>query len=255
MIKNATRAKLKAGQVVYGFRMDFSSAPVVESLGDTGYDFVYFDLEHVPMSEESCLEMIRTAEMVGLTPLVRVPSGNPGMVQRLLDSGVLGIIFPHCNTRQEAVAAVEMVKFPPEGHRGIAGRSLSLSRMSVADYVREANRETLVIAMIEEKEALDNLDDILTVAGLDVLFIGRLDLSLSLGIPGEINHRLIEDAVDTIITRGEAAGKAVGVGAINVADTDSARQFREKGARFFALNTVNILTGAAVSLLKRLKAD
>lgn len=207
MFKNATKAKIKADQAVYGFRLDFYSPSVVESLGSTAYDFVYFDLEHGPLSEESCLEMIRVAEYTGLTPLVRVTSGNSGMVQRLLDSGVMGIIFPHCNTKQEALVMVETVKFPSEGQRGIAGRSLSLSNMGVANYVREANRETLVIAMIEETEALDNLADILTVDGLDVLFIGRLDLSLSMGIPGKIDDRMIEDAVDTVITEGRAAGQ------------------------------------------------
>jgi 4-hydroxy-2-oxoheptanedioate aldolase len=235
--------------------MDFSSPYVVESLGDIGLDFVYFDLEHGPMSEESCQEMIRAAELAGLTPLVRVPAGHSGVPQRLLDSGAMGIIAPHCNTKSQAIAAVDMVKFPPEGQRGIAGRSLSLSKMSVGDYVRKANEETMVIAMIEEKEALDNLSDILTVAGLDVLFIGRLDLSLSLGIPGRIDDRLIEEAVDTVITQGRAAGKSVGVGALSVADPDGIRKFIEKGARFFALNTISILTSAAASLLKTLKAD
>lgn len=255
MIKNTTRARLKAGEAVYGFRLDFASTSLVESLGGTGYDFIYFDLEHGPLSEESVLEMVRVAEMTGLTPLVRVASGSPGMTQRLLDSGVMGIIFPHCNTGQEVMMAVEAVKFPPEGQRGIAGRSLNLSRMSVADYVVEANRETMVIAMIEEKEALDNLTEIIAVPGLDVLFIGRLDLSLSLGIPGKINDRLMEDAVDEVISRGQAAGRAVGVGAIGAAGAEEARRFRQKGARFFALNAASILASRAVSLLKELKAD
>jgi 4-hydroxy-2-oxoheptanedioate aldolase len=255
MLKNTTKAKLKAGQATFGFRMDFNAPSVVESLGGSGFDFVYFDLEHSPVSEESCLEMIRAAEMAGLTPLARVPVGGSGVAQSLLDSGVMGIIVPHCNTKQETIDAVEMVKFPPEGQRGIAGRSLSLSKISVSDYVQEANRETMVIVMIEEMKAMDNLPDILSVESLDVLFVGRLDLSLSLGIPGKISDRLIEEAVANVITQGRAAGKAVGVGALNVADPDDVIRFRKEGAQFFALNALSILTDAAKNLLKKLEAD
>lgn len=252
---NRTKEKLKAGKAVFGFRVDFASSYIVEALGNTGFDFVYFDLEHGLINEESCLEMVRAAESVNLTPLVRVASGSPEAASRLLDSGVMGIITPHCNTRQDVQAAVKAVKYPPEGERGIAGRSLSLSGMPAADYVREANKETLVIAMIEEPEALSNLPAILTVDGLDVLFIGRLDFSLASGIPGQINAPSIQSAVTEIITGGRGAGKAVGVGAINIDDPDSINQFIKQGAQFFALNTTSVLRSAARDLLKRVKAD
>lgn len=253
--KNATKEKIKAGQAVIGFRMDFTSPYIVEVLGNIGFDFVYFDLEHGPMSEESCQEMIRAAELVGLTPLVRVPTNHPGITSRVLDSGAMGVIIPHCNTKQEVQAAVKAVKYPPEGERGIAGRSLSLSGMSPADYIKAANNETMVIAMIEEVEALNNLSDILTVDGLDILFIGRLDFSLTAGTPGQINAPVIQDAVNRIITEGQTAGKAVGVGAINVDDPDSVKNFIKQGAQFFSLNTTSVLRSAAQGLLKKIKAD
>jgi 4-hydroxy-2-oxoheptanedioate aldolase len=140
-MKNATKAKLKAGRTAIGIRLDFTSPDVVESLGNLGFDFVYFDLEHGPTGEEACREMIRAAELVGLTPLVRVPFNEPGVVARFLDSGALGIIFPHCNTRQDARAAVKAVKYPPDGERGLGGRSLSLSGLSVAgDHGRRHDR-------------------------------------------------------------------------------------------------------------------
>jgi len=253
--KNTTKEKIKAGQATIGFSMDFTSPYIVEVLGNIGFDFVYFDLEHGPMSEESCQEMIRAAELVGLTPLVRVPTNDSGVTLRLLDSGAMGVIVPHCNTIQEAQDGVKAIKYPPEGERGIAGRALSLSGMSPADYIIAANKETLVVAMIEEVEALNNLSEILTVGGLDVLFIGRLDFSLTAGIPGQVNAPVIQDAVNKVITEGRAAGKAVGVGAINVDDPDSVRNFIKQGAQFFALNTASILRSAARDLLKRIKAD
>lgn len=252
--KNATKEKIKAGQAVIGFSMHFTSPYIIEALGNVGFDFVYFDCEHGPMSEESCGEMIRAAELVGLTPLVRLPADHPGIL-RLLDLGVMGVIIPHCSTKQEAQAAVKAIKYPPGGERGIGGRSLAMSAMPIADYVIEANKETMVIGMIEDAEALNNLSDILTVDGLDVLFIGRSDLSISLGIPGQVNSPVIQDAVNRIITEGRAAGKAVGVGAINVEDTDSVRHFLEQGAQFFSLSCTSILKSASRNLLKRIKGD
>ena len=250
--KNATKAKLKADQTAIGVRMDFAAPYIVEVMGDTGFDFVYFDLEHGPMSEESCQEMIRAAELVGLTPIVRVPTSDPGITARFLDSGAMGIIFPHCNTKQDAQAAVKAVKYPPEGERGMGGRSLSLSAMSTADYVREANKETMVVAMIEETEALNNLPDILTVDGLDVLWVGRLDFSASSGVPGQVNDPIVQNAVNRIISEGRAAGKIVGVGAVNVNEPDNIRQFIKQGARFFSLDAASILKSGAQDLLKKI---
>ncbi len=251
-MKNATKAKLKAGNTAIGVRMDFTSPHIAENLTGLGFDFVYFDLEHGPSSEESCQEMIRAAELAGLTPIVRVPNSDHGITNRFLDSGAMGIIFPHCKTKQDAEAAVRAVKYPPEGERGAGGRSMNLSGMPVADYIREANRETMVIAMIEEMEALDNLHDILTVEGLDVLWIGRLDFSISSGVPGKLDDPKIQDAVNRIISDGCAAGKVVGVGAVNADRPEQIREFMQQGARFFCLNTTSILRSAARNILQNL---
>jgi len=254
-MKNATKAKLNAGKTAIGVRMDFTSSHIVESLNGLGFDFVYFDLEHGPSSEESCQEMIRTAEFAGLTPIVRVPTNDPGITGRFLDSGAMGIIFPHCNTKRDAEAAVSAVKYPPEGERGAGGRSMNLSGRPVADYIRGANQETMVIAMIEEMEALNNLHDILTVEGLDVLWIGRLDFSISSGVPGKLDDPRIQDAVHRIITEGRAAGKIVGVGAVDADRPEQIREFIKQGARFFSLNTTSILRSAARNTLQSILAQ
>lgn len=249
LIKNATKAKLKAGKTAIGIRLGFTSSAVVESLTGLGFDFAYFDLEHGPSSIESCQDMFRAAEVAGLTPLVRVSSYDIGYADRLLDSGAMGIIFPHCNTKKDAEAAVRAVKYPPEGERGAGGRPLTLSGMPITDYIREANRETMVVTMIEELEALDNLPEILTVEGLDVLWIGRVDLSVSSGIPGKLDDPKIQDAVKRIIAEGSAAGKVVGVGAVNSNRPDQIQEFIQQGARFFSLDTTAILRSAARNIL------
>jgi len=255
MMKNATKAKLKAGKAAIGIRLDFTSSAIVESLTGLGLDFVYFDLEHGPSSIESCQDMFRAAEVAGLTPLVRVSSYDIGYADRLLDSGAMGIIFPHCNTKKDAEAAVRAVKYPPEGERGAGGRPLTLSGLPVTDYIREANRETLIITMIEELEALDNLPEILTVEGLDVLWIGRVDLSVSSGIPGKLDDPKIQDAVKRIIAEGSAAGKVVGVGAVNSNRPDQIKEFINQGARFFSLDTTAVLRSAARNIVQSIGAE
>jgi 4-hydroxy-2-oxoheptanedioate aldolase len=250
ILKNTTKAKLKEGKAVIGIRLDFTAPYVVESLAGIGLDFVYFDLEHGPSSEESCQDMFRAAELAGLTPIVRVPSSEPGFTARLLDSGAMGIIFPHCNTKQDAEAAVKAVKYPPDGERGAGGRPLSLSGMPIADYVREANRETMIITMIEEMAALQNLPEILTVKGLDVLWIGRVDLSVSSGIPGKLDDPKIQDAVKRVIAEGNAAGKVVGVGAVSADRPEQIKEFINQGARFFSLDMTGVIRSAARNMLK-----
>ena len=208
--KNLTKEKLKAGQAVIGFRMDYSSPDIIEILGNVGFDFLYYDCEHATMNEEACQYMIRTAELVGLTPIVRIPTNQPHYILRTLDSGAMGIIIPHCNTREEAQSAVKAAKYPPVGERGIAGRSIRMSGMGPADYVIEANKETMVIAMMKEAQALENFSEILSFDGLDVVWIGRADLALSLGIPGQLTHPKVQEAVKKVIAEARAEGKIIG---------------------------------------------
>lgn len=249
--KNSTKEKLGLGNVIIGVRMDYPSPDIIEILGDVGFDFVYYDCEHGPMNEEACQTMIRTAELVGLTPMVRVPTNEPWHILRALDSGAMGIIIPHCNTKEDAFKAVKASKYPPEGERGIAGRSIRISGMRPAQYIVEANKETMVIAMIEEAQALENLSEILSVDGLDVVWIGRGDLSLSLGVPGQFNDPRVQAAVHRVIAEARAAGKYVGVGAIDVGDPASVKQFAGLGAQFFSVNSANLLKIAARAWLEK----
>ena len=253
MMRNAIKAKLNAGDAVFGFRMDFNSPYIVEILGKTGFDFVYFDCEHGPMSEESCDDMIRAAELVGITPLVRTPSVEPTAILRFVDSGAMGVIIPHCQNRQVAQNAVKAVKYPPVGDRGIGGRSLALSGKSVSDYVQDANRETLLIVMIEDPKAIKNLPEILSIDEIDVLFVGRLDLSVSLGIPGQVEHLKINEVMHEVIFQARTAGKAIGIGAVDERKPERIREFIDQGVLFFSLNTTSILTGGAREALQKIK--
>ena len=167
----------------------------------------------------------------------------------------MGIIVPHCNTREEAQSAVKAAKYPPVGERGIAGRSIRMSGMGPADYVIEANKETMVIAMMEEAQALENFSEILSFDGLDVVWIGRADLALSLGIPGQLNHSKVQEAVKKAIAEARAAGKIIGVGAMPAENPETVAQFASQGAQFFSLNTANLFKIAAVEWLKKARGN
>ena len=254
--KNITKEKFNTGQPAFGFRMEFASPFIVEILGHAGFDFVYFDCEHGPMNEGEVEAMIRAAELANITPLVRVSANQPDYILRALDSGAMGIIIPHCGTKQEAQAAVKALKYPPEGERGIAGRLWThcvMSGISTADYIKEANKETMLIAMVEDAEGIKNASEILTVDGLDGLWIGRADLSVSLGIPGQGDHEMINEAVENVLAEAKGSGKAIGIGWADFGNPESIKQFISQGAQFFSLGTTFALMNTAKNLLQKIK--
>jgi 4-hydroxy-2-oxoheptanedioate aldolase len=246
--KNKTKAKLKAGEVVFGSEMMFPSADVVEILGYAGLDFVYMDTEHSATTHESLTHMIRAAEISGTTPLVRIPenlSGQyPGCIMRILDIGAMGVIVPHVDTKEEAQAVVDSVKYYPQGKRG----ANSISRqtgygllMSPGEYVKEANQETMVVIMIESGEGVKNLPDILSVKGIDVVQIGSSDLAQSLGYTGRLKEPVVLNAIDRIIAETRRAGVAVGVGALANFE-EKIKDFLDAGVQFVNITTNKLIT-------------
>ena len=214
MLPNRMKAKVAAREPVFGVSVMFPSPQVVEMIGEIGFDWVLIDCEHGSMSPETAELMCLAAERHGMTPIVRPEASRPEVLMRYLDRGAMGLQVPHVNTKAEAVAAVRAAKYYPLGDRGLARGQRStgygLAGGSIAEYTAASNRETLVCVQIEEKEALDNLADILTVEGVDVFFVGPTDLSQSLGYPGQRDHPVVKRAVDAAFERIHTAGKAAG---------------------------------------------
>ena len=167
MRTNTTKAKLAAGQVVFGAIISRPAPDQVELFGAIGYDFVMIDCEHGPMSLDEVEHMVRAAEVFGITPITRIPNHEDSTILRFLDRGVQGIIVPHVNTRGAAEAVARAARYWPDGHRGMAGGRAHDYGVGVSrdESTRWINAELLVIPMIEETEAVDNLDAILTVPG------------------------------------------------------------------------------------------
>jgi 2-keto-3-deoxy-L-rhamnonate aldolase RhmA len=213
MRENTLKQRLYAGKAAFGVMCTFPSPPVVEMMGYLGFDWILLDNEHGSITVDSAEACIAAAELSGMAPIVRPVGNKPEIIAPFLDRGAWGVQVPHVNTADEARAAVDAVKYGPEGHRGIfsGGRPARYGLSgSTGDYAKDANRQTLVCLMLEEVEAIENLPELVTVPGVDVYFIGSGDLSQSMGYTGQQTHpevqQLMERGVKIITEAGRIAG-------------------------------------------------
>lgn len=207
-INNAV-TKLKAGQVPAGFTIRFPSATIVEMMGSLDFDFAMFDSEHGPFTESDIEEMCRACDAVGLTPMARVPNIFPSTILRFLDRGIMGIMGPHVNTKEEAQQLVDACRYVPEGHRSFgSGRGSNFGvRITRADYMKHFNENVIVIAQLEDVAVLDDLEGILSVEGIDFFNSGAQDIAQSLGLPGQGDHPEVKKFEQTVREAIYSAGK------------------------------------------------
>ncbi|MBN8218206.1 MAG: aldolase [Spirochaetes bacterium] len=226
------KQRLAAGPV-YGTFSKTSDPFFIEILGKTGFDFAILDCEHGPNDPRTLLPLILAARCGGLLPIVRVSSLSAPDLQRVLDLGVAGVQIPQIATREDAEQAVKAVRFHPSGERGVCRyvRAANYSLMEKPEYFAGQNAEVALIIHIEGAEGLRNLDAILGVEGLDVIFIGPYDLSQSLGVPGEIQHPKVVAAVQEIAAKCRRAGAVAGIFTDSV---EAARGWRDAGIGYLA---------------------
>jgi 2-dehydro-3-deoxyglucarate aldolase/4-hydroxy-2-oxoheptanedioate aldolase len=207
------RDKLKAGRVCLGPGVSLTDPAVTEALCDS-VDFLWLDLEHSPISLESLQNHLIAARAGGAPILVRVPSGEVAWVKRVLDIGAEGVILPQAGSLAEVEQFVAACRYPPQGRRGFGPRRASnYGRQSLASYLAATNRDVFVAVQIETVAALEALDAIVRVPGIDSLVIGPADLAGALvGAPGQVEHPRVIEAIGTICTRARAAGLWVGIG-------------------------------------------
>ena len=252
MRTNRTKAKLKAGEAVFGAFMRFTEPTLIDFLGYQPWDFMVFDGEHGTLEPRDCENLVRAAELHDITPLVRVTTNLPPIILRFMDTGAQGLQIPWVNTATEADLAVRAVKYHPRGVRGLAGVRAAdfLQRSSLGEYVEQANRETLVIIQVETAEAVENLHEIVAVDGVDVIFIGPSDLSHSLGLPGEMTHPRVQEAFQQIIDIVNASDVALGT---LVPDVESAKEWLAKGAQYLAISPEPLLVRATRDFLEAVR--
>jgi 2-keto-3-deoxy-L-rhamnonate aldolase RhmA len=225
------KAALKAGRTLVGTTITVPNVDTALTMANAGFDFLWIEMEHGPISLESLREILLATRGTPAVPVTRVPVNQPWLAKRVLDMGSLGVIFPFTSTRELAEQAVASCKYPPLGIRGF-GPGLAAARygMSTADYVRFANDNVLVVVIVEQKQALDDIEAIASVPGIDVLFIGANDLSFSLGVGGRTSDPVVEQAVERILAAGRKYGVPVGYPAGNPAEIN--RRIAQ-GFRFF----------------------
>ena len=253
MKKNNLKEVLKEGKNVFGPFMKFTDPAAVEIMGFAGFDFVIIDAEHGPISMQSAQNMIRSAETANITPIIRVSSNDEALILRALDIGAQGIEIPQINSKSQAIKAVKSVKYSPQGERGVCRyvRAAKYSSMDKFEYFKSANEETMIIAHIEGVEGINNLDEILSVPGIDVIFIGPYDLSQSLGIPGQVNHSLVVEKMKEVVLKCKQNKIVVGTFAD---DIKTAKSWVSLGVQYMAFSVdVGILYEISKTIVNKLK--
>jgi 2-keto-3-deoxy-L-rhamnonate aldolase RhmA len=203
---NPVKAKLRRGEVTLGVSIGTYSLDLVEMISKMNFDWIWFDSEHSPVNSEMLQAMLQVARGGHATPIVRVPWNDQVYIKKTLDVGAQGLIIPWVNNRAQAEAAVRAAKYPPQGIRGFGPRWVAVSGGNVAEYARTANDEGLIIVQIETREAVDNLEEIITTPGVDAYLIGPSDLAASMGHLGDIAYPEVQQTIDDIIERGKKAG-------------------------------------------------
>jgi len=236
MRTNRVNALLAEGKTALGTFVRTTHPAVVEVLGLVGFDFVIIDNEHSPVDVESTANLIRAADGAGVVPFVRVRTNDAVAIMQALDAGALGVQVPQISNRAEAEYAARAVKYPPVGTRGLATshRAADYGLMDPLAYVRMADRETMLLAYVENRQAVSNLEEITQVPGVDLLFVGPADLSASYGHPADTAHAEVQQAIDRVLSVAGRAGIPVGTVA---SDAAAARALMARGVRLLAISS------------------
>ena len=249
--RNRFKEALKAGRAQLGLWSSLSSSYTVEVIAGAGFDWLLLDMEHSPNDLESLLGQLQAAAPYSTHPVVRVPWNDMVAIKRVLDVGAQSLLVPYVSTAQEAAAAVSYTRYPPAGVRGVAGTTRATRFGRIKDYARRAHEEICLLVQVETPTALDNIEAICKLEGIDGVFIGPADLHASLGYPGEIANPAVKPRIDEAIRRIRKAGKAPGILTPNEAD---ARHWLECGALFVAVGAdVGILARGAEALAAKFK--
>lgn len=241
--------KLNRKESVIGPFMKVSDPAFVEVAGYAGFDFVILDTEHGPSSIESIQNLIRAAIVSGVLPIIRVQDGSETSIGKALDIGALGIQVPQVQNGEQAKEIVNRAKFYPKGERGVCRfvRAANYSAMDRFEYFKAAN-DALIILQLEGQESINNINEILEVEGVDIIFIGPYDLSQSLGVPGEITNPIVIEKMQYIVDKAKEKNIIVGT---FLDDIGSIKRWKDAGILYLSYSVdVGIFLEACRSIVK-----
>jgi 2-keto-3-deoxy-L-rhamnonate aldolase RhmA len=208
---NRLKRDLAAGRVCLGATLTMNSLVVAEIMSHIGLDWLWFETEHSSLDDDIVLGMLQAANGADVSTVIRVPWNDKTMIKRALDLGPDGIILPLVNTREEAEYAVRAMKYPPLGERGAGLGRAQCYGLHMGEYLQTANDEVLTILMIEHIKAVENIEQIIAVKGVDSVMVGALDLSGSMGMLGQTADPKVESAVQKVLAACKKAGMPCGI--------------------------------------------
>ena len=229
------REKILKKELVIGTWLQTGDPTTAEIMADCGWDFIAADMEHTNMSETEFVSFAR-AIWGSSSPFARVESDDPLSIRKVLDLGAQGVVVPMVNTKEQAQRIVEAAKYAPQGKRGFAFIRANKYGVDFDEYAKQANDKIAVIAMIETKEGVENIDDILSVDGIDGVFVGPYDMSGSYGVVGQVDHELVQAAKMKILEACKRHNKVAGQHIVNVTK-ENLNEAIAQGYTFFALGT------------------
>lgn len=225
---------LQERKVVFGSWLQLPSADSAEIFEKIGYDFLSIDMEHTEIQFSDAVEMMRG--MKKTVPFIRVSKNDPIEIRKALDTGAKGVIVPLIHSKEDAENAVAAAKYPPDGVRGFAFCRDNAWGMNFDSYVKSANDQVMVIVMIESRKAVEQIDEIVNVDGVDGVFIGPYDMSGSYGVLGQTRHPLILEAESKILESCKKYKKTAGIHVVTL-DREKIRESINKGFNFIAIGT------------------
>ena len=242
------RSALLSRKVTIGSWVQVNNGTSAEILARIGFDWIGIDMEHTDIDNGSLVDVVRAMHGRNVVPIVRVSSNDTITIRRALDMGAQGVLVPLVSTAADARTAVAAAKFPPDGVRGFAFCRANEWGIDFDSYVSVANDEISVVPMIETREGVENIDEILSTDGVDGIFIGPYDLSGSYGIPGQLSHRLVRDACHRVSEACEKHGKSAGIHIIPQTE-EAVRNAVQDGFTLicFGMDTVFLVNGARIA--------
>ena len=248
--RNKLKAALKAGQLQTGLWLSLANSYSAELLGDAGFSWLLIDGEHSPNDLQTIMQQLQVLRFSESSVLVRPPIGEPWLIKQLLDAGAQSLLIPMVDNREQAEMLAKSVRYPPRGIRGVGAGSARASHFGyIADYTATADEEILLILQVESLKAVEAIDDIASVDGVDCVFIGPSDLSADMGFLGNPYAPKVQAVIENAIKRILKHGKAVGV---YMANPDYAKRYIELGATFIAIGSDAALLSQAAKQVQAL---
>lgn len=245
--------RIRSGETVYGCWINLGSTVSAEIIGQSGFDWVLVDLEHGAGNDAAMFLQLQALESTPAVPIVRIDDLTRAKVQRILDGGAYGIMYPQIQSADEANLAAQTMYYPPKGIRGVAKmvRATGFAR-NVEEYMSDLEKNIICIIQIETSKALDCVEDIAQLENVDILFVGPSDLTMSLGIFGQFEHPDFQRAIEKVATAAKKNGKASGV---LLQDINEYNMYHKLGYRFIACGAdSSFVAKGAAEMIKKMKS-